>query len=511
MNNLFDILLESAGRFPDRPALIFQEQTIDYNTLLEACRRLSRGLTRLGITRGDRIGLMLPNIPHFVFSYFALTQIGAVVVPLSIFHKSEEIRHQLEDSEARGVIYWKGFRDNVRQSVQQLGHCIYHIVLSDTSSGDEVRLNYLMEAHGPLDETEAVHPADTALIVYTAGSTGRPQGAELTHANLIFEAEALSQFFSISEEVKALAPIPFYHPLGHTLSLSTFLRAGASIILMPRFDAEEIFRMIERHKPDFLIAVPSMLREMLAWDAEGERDISSLRCVLVSGEAVSTQTLQAFENNYKVPVLEGYGLTEASPIVSFNDLRHERLPGSLGLPLPGVDMRIVDDEGSEISPGEVGEVIVSGPNVMKGYLNRPEATKDTLTDGWLHTGDLAELRDNGFGFIVVRKKNVIIKSGFNVYPKEVEKYLMEHPKIADAVIVGLPDPAVGEDIHAGIVLKDGEQAEVEEIITYSRERMAPYKCPRTVTFLKEIPQGPNGRVQRNSVKEMLLEKIKNAT
>lgn len=508
MPNLCTILKKASDIHTNKTALIFNDNYISYSTLREGTERLAAGLKALHLGRGDRIALMLPNVPHFIMSYFALLQAGITIVPVSIYYKSEEILHLLEDSEARGIIYWEGFRDQVDQILPHLAHLQHRLVLTDAPVGEEVRLNGLIEQHEPLAESEDMHADDTALVVYTAGATGRPIGAELTHANILFDIQALQQTLKPESGSLVLAPIPFYHPLGHTLTMGTFLGVGATLALMSKFDADEIFHMIERVKPQFLVAVPAMIRDMLQSDRECAACITSLKCVLVSGEAMKSGTMETFEKRYRVPILEGYGLTEGS-MVSFNSLWKERTPGSIGLPLPGIEMKIVDEEGMEVKTDEVGELLVRGPNVMKGYLNRPEATKKALRDGWLHTGDLVQLRENGFGFVVVRKKNVIIKSGFNVYPREVEKYLLAHPKIREAVIVGLPDPVIGEEIHACIVLKENETATAAEIIAYSRERLAAYKCPKTVTFFDDLPKGPNGRILRTQIKEMLSTKIVN--
>ncbi len=505
MNNIYELIEKAAASNPDHTALIFGENQISYSGLKEAADRLAAGLRALGMHKGERIALMLPNVPQFVMSYFALHKLGVIIVPVSIYYKADEIHHLMEDSEAHGIIYWEKFREEVIPAVKDLPYCRHKLVLGDEIESGELRLNFLMESNEPFGEKENVNPDDTALIVYTAGATGRPNGAELSHANIIFDVEACLDVLELKPEHKTLAPIPFYHPLGHTLTLSLFSHACGSIVLIPKFEPDIIFKLAAFEKPTHIIAVPSMIRELLL-DTSHESNLSGVRYVIVSGEALKEEELNAFETRFDVPVLEGYGLTEASPMVSLNRLNIERVPGSIGLPLPGMDLKIVNEEGDEVKPGQIGEIIVKGPNVMKGYLNRPEATRKALVNGWLHTGDLARLEENGYAFIVVRKKNVIIKSGFNVYPREVEKYLLAHPKIAEAVIAGLPDPNTGEEIHAAIVLKEKQTATSEEIISYSKERMAAYKCPKTVCFLNDIPKGPAGRILRNKIKEIIAQK-----
>ncbi len=506
MNNLYKILEDAAVNYPENVALSFINNLISYKEVKEATDRLASGLKSLGLEQGDRVALMLPNVPQFLMSYFALLKIGAVIVPISIYYKAEEIRHQLEDSEAKGLIFWKDFRHSVRQAIQGLERCKTLIVLGEKAESGEVRLPYLMEINEPLEETVEVEPDSTAVIVYAAGATGCPMGAELTHQNILFSIDAVYKFLKLSSEDKVIGVLPLYHPLGQTLVAGPFFKAGARVALVPKFNAEKILKTIETEKSTYFVGLPSMIREILEVKDGEKFDLNSLKFCLSTGDALRKETMEAFEAKFKIPILEGYGLTEASGMVSFNNPVQEREAGSIGLPLPGIEMKIVDETDTEVKPGQVGEIIVKGPNVMKGYLNRPEATKEVLRDGWLRTGDLALLHDNGFGFIMVRKKNVIVKSGFNIYPREVERFLCGHPKVKEAVIVGIPDPVLGEEIHASIVLKEGESATQEEIIEYSKERMAAYKCPKVVHFVSSLPKGPMGRILRDKVKGSLLKK-----
>jgi long-chain acyl-CoA synthetase len=503
---VYTLLENSANAYADQEALIFQDKRITYAQLKNAADRLAQGLISTGLKPGDRIAVMLPNIPHFPICYYASMKLALTIVPISICYKQAEIQHQVEDSEAKAIIYWGGFRNRVLKAVEGLDHCRRLLVVGNKEAPGEVRVNYLIEKNEPLSETFPVESGDTALVVYTAGTTGRPKGAELTHQNILANTESCLQFLQIDQNDSVVAVMPLYHPLGHTLCMATFLRAGGRIILLPKFNAGQLLELIANKKPSYLVAVPSMIREILKEKGGPDSSLASLKFVLSSGDALRPKTLENFEKLFKVPILEGYGLTEASPMVSFNSPKRERKAGSVGLPLPGVEMRIVDDEGEEVKPGEVGEIIVQGPNVMKGYLNRIEATKEVLRDGWLYTGDLAVLHENGFGFIVVRKKNVIVKSGFNVYPREVEKHLNLHPKVKEAVVVGVPDPLHGEEIHATVVLRSGETATEQEIIEYAKEHMATYKCPRIVHFMETLPKGPTGRVLRDDIKASLVTK-----
>ena len=502
VNNIYYILENAAKRFPNQVAITYQDHRISFHDLKEATDRLANGLKSLGLESGDRIALMLPNIPHFVMSYFALLKIGVSVVPVSIFFKSEEIHHQLEDSEVKGIIFWEGFRSSVVEAVHDLDTCENLIVLGEKAAPEEIRLAFLIETKEPLEETLSVDMDETALIGYTAGISGRPKGAELTHGNILSNINTCSEFLKLGSEDSVIAVVPLYHPIGLILTMGAFFSVGGRVVLIPKFNTEIVLRAIETDKSTYFVGVPSMYQDFLKVE-DNSVDISSLKFCLSSGDGLKEETMEAFESKFKVPILEGYGLTEAT-MVSFNSPSRERKAGSIGLPLPGVEMKIISESGSEVRTGQVGEIIVQGPNVMKGYLNRPEATKEVLRNGWLYTGDLAHLHENGYGFIVGRRKDVIVKSGFSVYPREVERFLFGYPKIKEAVVVGLPDSRQGEEIHACIVLKDGEEATQEEIIEYIKERIAAYKCPRIIHFSSDLPRGPTGRVMRNKVRQSLM-------
>ena len=506
MSNLYGILERTAANHPDNRALIFNDQQVSYEKLKEVTDRLASALKRMGLGVGDRMALMLPNVPHFTMSYFALLKIGVTIIPVSILYKSEEIHHQLEDSEVKGIIFWEGFRQSVRKAVQGLERCERLIVLGKKIKSGEHNLTGLMAQNEPLEEAADVASDDTALIVYTAGTTGQPRGAELTHGNISSNIDACCQFLNIGPEDGIVGVIPMYHLLGQTLVMGTAFNVGARVILLPKFDPSVVLQSIETEKATYFVGVPSMYRQILRVENDETYDVRSLKHCLSSGDKMTQETMDAFEEKFKVSILEGYGLSEASPVVSFNTPSRVRKAGSIGLPLPGIEMKIVDETGTEVRPGEIGEIIVQGPNVMKGYLNRPEATKEALKDGWLHTGDLARLDESGFGFVVARQKNVIVKGGFNVYPQEVEKFLYGHPKVKEAVVVGIPDALHGEEIHACIVLRNGERATQEEMIAYVKERMAAYKCPKVIHFLPSLPMGPTGRIQRDEIRSILKSK-----
>ena len=506
MNNVYFMLEESAARHPERVALVFNRKPISYAVLMEAVCRLASGLRRHGIGYGDRVALMLPNHPHFAIAYFAILKLGATVVPVATHCKSIEIHHQLEEAEVKGVVFWEGYRVAVDEIIRGLERCQKRFVLCEKAFSGEIRLSYLMETHSPLHETVDTAPDDTAVIVYTDRMKGRSKGAELTHRNLAFHIETSRDFLKLSPEDGVVGVMPMYHTLGQTVVLGSFLRTGARVCLLSKFDLPNVLRAVKEESLTWWIGAPYMFDVLVQQRELDPNDLVSLKAVLSSGAPLKQETLDALENRFRLAVLEGYGLTEASPLVSCTQTTRERHAGSIGLPLPGIEMKIVDDDGMEISPGKIGEILVQGPNVMKGYLNRPEATKEALSGGWFHTGDLARLDENGTATVVARKPNLIIKSGFTLFPDDVESALLAHPRVAEAVVVGLPDTAFGEEVYACVVLKPGDADGETEIMAFLKDRIPAYQCPKTIQCVPSLPKGPTGRVVRDQVKQMLLEK-----
>ncbi len=511
MDNLYDIVKVSSAKYPLNQALSFHGQSMTYQQLDEAASRLAAGLSGLGIRHGERMGVMIPNSPHFAISFFALARMGVTVIPIHAHCVAANIAHQLADSEASGILFWEKFGTEVRKALVDLPGARHRIVLGAGSQGNEKRLTVLMEMHAPLQEVAPCDPDETAVILYTSGPSGKRMGVELTHSNILSNVEACRDFLQPRPADSVIGSFPLTYAFGHTLVMATFLSAGACIVLFSRFNAAEVVKAIAERGSAHWIAVPPMIRALLKED-QGRTNLRSLKYCVSTGDALDPETVKEFEEKYGVMILEGYGLAEATAMVSMNSPVRERRAGSIGLPLKGIDLRIVDESNSEVRPGQVGEIIVQGPGVMKGYWKHPEETSAILRHGWLYTGDMAKLHDNGYGFIVGRKKNVITKGGFQILPLEIEPILKSHPKIEEAVIVGIPDTAAGEEIHACIVLKAGESANAEELMEYCRNQMAPYKCPRFVHFLDSIPVGLTGRVMRQHLRSQMMSSIpKNTT
>jgi len=500
MLNLYKLLENCLERTPENLAVIFGEHRVSYRRLIEASERLAGGLAMLGIGRGDRVALMLPNVPQFPISFFAILKLGAAVVPVNVMFKEAEVRYILEDSEAKAIIAWGSFEKEVLKAVEGLQTCSRVIFLAEKVPPGTVNFTRLLLQSPSLKETVATGENDTALILYTAGVTGRPKGAELTHTNTYSNATSCRQLLQVVSEDRVLGALPLFHAFATTLVMNTAFAAGATVVLLPRFDPQAFIEAVALEKVTIIPGVPTLFRAVLD-AAVPTVDFSSVRLCLSGGAPLPKELLEEFEERFGLAIFEGYGLSEASPVVSFNPIDHSRKPGSIGIPIPGLAMRIVDEEGHEVRPNQVGEIVVQGPNVMKGYLNRPEATKEVLRNGWLHTGDLGRMDEEGYFYIVDRKKDVIIKGGFAVYPREVEEVLHGHPQVEEAAVIGVPDTVQGEEVKAFVVLKPDSSVRPGELIAYCKERMAVYKTPKYVQFLPSLPKSATGKVLKTKLRD----------
>ncbi|HZE17445.1 MAG TPA: long-chain fatty acid--CoA ligase, partial [Mycobacterium sp.] len=358
----------------------------------------------------------------------------------------------------------------------------------------------LAAAPGEPEDVER-EESDTAVILYTSGTTGTPKGAELTHANMLDNCYyGGTELVDVSEQDVILGALPLFHSFGQTCCLNTSVRAGACLTLMPRFDPDKALQIIQRDQVTTFDGVPTMYHAMLNHPERDRYDTSSLRLCVSGGDAMPVEVMRGFEEAFGCMILEGYGLSETSPVASFNQRDRERKPGSIGTPIRGVEMKVVDEHGNELPIGEVGEIVIRGHNVMKGYLNRPDATREVLKDGWLRTGDLARRDADGYFFIVDRKKDMIIRGGYNVYPREIEEVLYEHPAVLQAAVVGIPDEAMGQEVGAAVVLRPGAHTSAEELHDFAKERVAAYKYPRRIWFTEQLPIGTTGKILKREVR-----------
>lgn len=506
MLNLAMFLETSTRRTPGKVALILDDMKLRYAEVNGAANKVANGLVGLGVKRGDKVALMLPNTPHFVICYYAILKLGATVVPMNVLFKRHEVEYHLDDSDSVALIVWEGFLGEAAEGFAQAKNCRNLIVAQAPGSTAQLPegalpLNALMADTSPVFDTVPTMPDDTAVILYTSGTTGRPKGAELSHFNMFFNAYiGAEKVLRTSSDEIGLAVLPLFHSFGQTCVMNALLFAGGTITLLPRFEPQKALEVLQRDKVSYFAGVPTMYFYLLNFPGANNYDLSSLRRCVSGGSAMPVEVMHAFNKKYNVTILEGYGLSETSPVASFNQLDYEPKPGSIGTPIWGVEMRCVDSESREVPNGELGEIAIRGHNVMKGYYKRADATAESIRNGWFYTGDVAYKDDDGFFFIKDRVKDMIIRGGFNVYPREIEEVLYGHPAVAEAAVIGIPDTALGEEIKAVISLKPGQSAAEQEIIDYCKERLAAYKYPRSVEVLDTLPKTATGKILKRELK-----------
>ena len=516
--NLSSVLEHQASLTPDRIAITFAGKSMTYGQLNAGAAQVAGGLVALGITQGEHVALSCPNLPWFPIAYFGILKAGAVVVPLNVLLKPREIAYHLKDSDAVALLVFEGTPElpmarMARAACDETGTANLVVITADPAApapvSSAVTLGQLMQGHPPVVDSRRRRPNDTAVILYTSGTTGHPKGAELTHGNMLLNAVATHEMLAPAgkggfEQDVALVTLPLFHSTAQTCQMNSGLYGGMRLVLLPRFDPAAVLQTIVDEQVGFWIGVPTMFWSLLEYAGTGAVDVSAiarhLRVCVSGGAPMPVQVLRRFESTFGVRVLEGYGLSETSPVVSFNQLHRPSKPGTVGFPIFGVDVRCVDDEGRPVAAGERGEVVVRGPSVMKGYYNRPEATEDATRNGWFHTGDIGILDDEGYLAIVDRKKDMILRGGFNVYPRELEEVLITHPAVSQVAVVGIPDERLGEEVKAVVVRKPGVAITEDELIEWCREQFASYKYPRVVEFRESLPVGPTGKVLKRELR-----------
>jgi long-chain acyl-CoA synthetase len=503
--NLSSVLEHSARLTPDRVAITCGPQQLTYAELDAKAMQVAAGLHAMGIRAGDHVALSCPNIPWFPIAYFGILKAGAAVVPLNVLLKPREIAFHLKDSEAKAVLAFEGTAQlpigaMCREAASQAG--TPHVVIFP---GDAASLMRDPDGfHPPRRE-----PHDTAVILYTSGTTGHPKGAELTHGNMVSNAVTSHNMFrpafnAGTKQDVTLITLPLFHSTAQSAQMNAALYGGFRLVLLPRFDPAAVLEAFAREKIGLWIGVPTMYWALLEHARASGADVSgaaaSLRLCASGGAPMPVELLRAFEQAFSVRILEGYGLSETSPVVAFNQLQRPSKPGTVGLPIFGVDVRCVDEHDNTLPPGGRGEVLVRGPNVMKGYYGRPEATAEAMRGGWFRTGDIGQFDADGYLSIVDRKKDMILRGGFNVYPREIEEVLMTHPAVAMAAVVGVPDPRLGEEVRAVVVRRPGSTLTEEELMAWSREQMAGFKYPRSIEFRDSLPVSATGKILKRELR-----------
>ncbi len=493
--NVATILREAVAAQPDKTCLVLGSRTVSYRDVDTESARLAAGLLDLGLERGDAVAVQLSNSADFVFVYFGIMRAGLVMVPMNPLLREQEVRHLLTDSGARVLLTSS---NHPLEMVSAAGSIPVYVSGPEPPDGCH-ELSDLYAAD-PFRDVVATGSEDTAVLLYTSGTTGRPKGAELTHLQLVFNSINSGALFGFGPDDVSLAVVPFFHVYGLSL-IGVAVRYVSTITVMERFDAWGAVEVMERDRVTIMFGVPTMYHAMLEQDTSG-RDLSAFRLAVSGGAAIPGHILTAVEERYGVLLLEGYGLSESCATATFNRTRDDRRFLSIGKPIWGVEVIVVDDQGQRLPCGadHVGELVVRGHNVMKGYRNDPDATAATLRDGWLHTGDLGYEDEDGFLFLVDRKKDLVIRGGYNVYPREVEEVLYAHPDISEAAVIGRPDARLGEEVVAVVVLRAGRQMEEEDVIAYCKERLAAYKYPREVRFAADLPKGSTGKILKRELR-----------
>lgn len=485
--NLAHLLVASSSEHGDRPAITCTGDRWTYSQLDGTAARVATLLTEEGAACGSRIGVMLPNVPEFAAVYYA------VVVPMNPLLKAREVAYHLEDSEADILFAWHEVESEALAGATQAGA---RLVVVEPAAFQE-RLRALV----PAPTVAERHAPDTAVILYTSGTTGRPKGAELTHANLAMNADVVRRtLLHLTHEDVVFGGLPLFHSFGQTCALNAAAASGACVALLPRFTAEGALAAIESQRVSVFAGVPTMYSALLSLPDCGRYDTSSLRVCISGGAALPVEVLKRFEQEFGCIILEGYGLSETSPVAAFNHPDRARKPGSIGTAVEGVELRILDLDGNDVPAGEVGEIAVRGHNVMKGYWKQPKSTAEAIRGGWFLTGDMGRIDEDGYFSVVDRRKDLIIRGGYNVYPREVEEVLYEHPAVAEAAVIGLPHPELGEEVAAVVALSAPAAATAEELRDYVKSQLAAYKYPRTVRIVDQLPKGPTGKILKRELR-----------
>jgi long-chain acyl-CoA synthetase len=494
--NLAHQLVVTAGRSPDADALRLGEATLSYREFLQGAQRTAGWLRAQGVWPGDRVGLILPNVPAFPVLFYGALFAGAAVVPINPLLTERELGFYFSDAGVAVAFAFEALPDRgaAAAAAGRAGEVEVAVVgvlgLSDEQLGDIA----------PMAELEPCEQHDLAVLLYTSGTTGRPKGAELTHHNLASNAATVAtELLRTGDRDVIMGCLPLFHVFGLTCGLNASVLAGSCLALLPRFDPTGALELIHTHRVSVFEGVPTMYSALLHEPDTARYDTSSLRLCVSGGSAMPVEVLQQFEQRFEAMILEGYGLSETSPVVSFNHPDRERKPGSIGTPVGGVEVRVLDDDGNDVPTGDVGELAVRGECVMRGYWGRPQATADAIPDGWFRTGDLGRADDEGYLYIVDRKKQLIIRGGYNVYPREVEEALHEHPAVAEVAVIGIKHSSLGEEVGAAVALAPGQVATPDELRVFARERVAAYKYPRHIWLVDALPKGPTGKILHRDV------------
>ena len=515
MLNLSSVLEQSAKRYPNNEAFVFMDTRLNFAQTNAAANQVANGLKSIGIKKGDKVALSCLNLPYFPIIYYGILKMGAVVVPLSVFLKRDEIAYHLQDSEAKAYLCFQGTPDLPMGQEGFAGFNAtpackhFYVITAQPSAPSPIEststFGQLVGSQSPHFKSVMTKADDDAVIIYTSGTTGKPKGAQLSHSNLLMNAFVCAEYLMKTDvQDVQLITLPLFHIFAMTVQLNAGVYKGMKSILLPRFDAEAALGLMQKEKVTFFAGVPTMYWGLLNNHSENI-DIatitSNLKACFSGGASLPVQVLRDFETKFNVPILEGYGMSEGSPVVTFNHPDKERKPGSIGTPIWGVDVMLVDEKGKQVPTGEKGELIYKGHNVMKGYYKKTKESKSTLKEGWLHSGDIAVQDDDGYYYIVDRVKDMVIRGGLNVYPREVEEVMIKHEAVSLVAVIGVPNDEFGEEIKACVVLKPNANTSPEELIEWTKSRIAAYKYPRIVEFLDALPMSATGKILKKDLRK----------
>ncbi len=519
MLNLASVFTYSADQYPDKTAVVCNESRLTYRQMHGAINQIANGLAYAGIGKGDNVALICPNVPFFSLAYYAILKAGATVVPLNVLSTAKDVAYYLNDCNAKACFCFEGSAELPMgkagyEGFQQAGGCEHFWVMmadpaAPCSIEGAISLTEMMSPHSAAFDITCTEPGDTAVILYTSGTTGFPKGAELSHSNMVMNALATKAIMANVHEDVQIISLPLFHSFGQTCQMNAGFATGNTLVFIPRFTAEAVFSALEEENGTVFAGVPTMYWALLSYENKDgrfdmEKIIKTFRIGISGGASLPVEIITAFEKKYRIPILEGYGLSETSPVATFNHLDRTRKPGSTGNPIWGVEVGIFDVDGATLPVGEVGEVAIRGHNIMKGYYGNPEGTASVIKGGgWFHSGDLGKLDEDGCLYIVDRVKDMIIRGGFNVYPREVEEVLMAHPAVSLVAVVGVPHDQHGEEIKAYLLLKEGAVLSEAELITWSKEQLASYKYPRIVEIRESLPMTATGKILKKELKAEL--------
>ncbi len=508
--NIYDLLQERVANTPQKPFLFSEAdgRQFTYVAFRAAVDRAATLLAANDIRKGDVVSLLMPNSAEYIIAYFACWKLGALAGPVNSLLKEHEIEFVMNNSEAKAILVHSEFQPVIENIKTKLPHLRSIINFDDEAwatrecqkperQGGQLATAALPDGRA----SDAIGPADDAIIIYTSGTTGKPKGCLLTHGNLIANARQISQWLNFTENDRLLTIMPLFHMNAVSVTTMSALYAGASTVISPKFSAKKFWNLVSDYQITSFGSVATMLSMLLNTYPDGVPSglkTNQLRFAMCGSAPVPAEVMKKFEETFNCPVIEGYGLSESTCRSTFNPTDERRRPGSCGLPI-GNEMKVVDGDDNDVPDGELGEIVLRGENILKGYFKNPEATEKAFSGGWFHTGDVGYRDKDGFFFIVDRKSDMIIRGGENIYPREIDEVLYQHPAVAAAATIGVPDELYGEEVAAFIVLKEGKQATEEELIAHCQSELADYKCPKTIRIVEDIPKGPTGKLLKREL------------